>query len=373
MSEDSAYESDCPVASDAPGELQKKGKFVLHSSFVLVTYVRSNVSDPEEFHRLLLASLTPHLPKAGGPDGGPGIVEIFGSLERHEDGTPHYHVVMKFEPRVHWRNAREKFFVYRDVDGQREVDTESVHIRKKPNKERAEKFLADVQAYVQKDGVVFGKWISAQTSAAAERERRYREILDEPSREKAESLLRTYFARDYIFRYPACSAFLKTKKTPSAMPHEPTYASLPWRHHPVLEKWKRDNFPVSRGGRPQCLVLIGPPRCGKTEWALSFGRPAQMTGHWNFDELQKPDFTHVVLNDIVLRGFPHKRDLAGCQEWITATGKYREERTVKLGKPVIWTCNHDNSPLLDRELKRYMKASGVVVVRIKEKLFESEG
>ncbi|KAM4060279.1 geminivirus rep catalytic domain-containing protein [Hirsutella rhossiliensis] len=308
---DSGYESVERDAREIPGVTEKHQDFVFHANMAFVTYTRSRVEDPEEFHRYLRESLAPSLPRVNRRTGQAGTVQVYGCKELHEDGTPHYHVMLKFEPRVHWRNAREKFRVWIDVKDGREVDTTSINIHKKPENETPAYFLQCVQAYIAKGGDVFGEWIGPKTTTASEKDKYLEQTVETESREEAETLLKTHFKSWW---------------------------------------WRQKNFDVARLGRPTCLVIVGRPRSGKTEWALSFGRPAHMTGEWNMDELMKPDITHVVLNDIKLRAFPYKRDLAGCQEYITATGKYREQRTIRMGIPVIWTCNEDNDVTKDKDI-----------------------
>ncbi|KAM4060296.1 geminivirus rep catalytic domain-containing protein [Hirsutella rhossiliensis] len=259
---DSGYESVERDAREIPGVTEKHQDFVFHANMAFVTYTRSRVEDPEEFHRYLRESLAPSLPR--------------------------------FEPRVHWRNAREKFRVWIDVKDGREVDTTSINIHKKPENETPAYFLQCVQAYIAKGGDVFGEWIGPKTTTASEKDKYLEQAVETESREEAETLLKTHF-----------------------------------------KSWW-------------------------TEWALSFGRPAHMTGEWNMDELMKPDITHVVLNDIKLRAFPYKRDLAGCQEYITATGKYREQRTIRMGIPVIWTCNEDNDVTKDKDIGQYLLETAVI-------------
>ncbi|GAO17198.1 uncharacterized protein UV8b_05458 [Ustilaginoidea virens] len=83
---------------------------------------------------------------------------------------------------------------------------------------------------------------------------------------------------------------------------------------------------------------------------------------------------HLVLNDVDVKGFPNKRDLAGCQKLITVTGKYRAESTIPWGKPVIWTCNEENSVLRDKRLAKYFVDSGATVVKLGRdcKLYKEE-
>lgn len=66
-------------------------------------------------------------------------------------------------------------------------------------------------------------------------------------------------------------------------------------------EWQRENLNLLTGDRPIALVLVR-PRCGETEWALSFGRPINMTAEWNIDILVE-DATDLVVTDAGIRRF----------------------------------------------------------------------
>lgn len=371
--EDSGYETSepsCEKQQEPPGVLDEneKGEFEFNATMAFVTYTQSQVKDKEEFYRCLRDSIEAVLPRIKGTEEKVSV-QIFGGRELHEDGNPHYHAVLKFSERVHFRKAREKFCVYILVDGERVVDTHSIHIRRKPEHETPGQFLQSVQAYSAKDNDTFGEWIDGKSSSAKEREKWEKALVECEYRDEAEAIIIEHFRKKWLWQQWNVQALLKTKKDRSSPRRERSYKAKPWRVSKRMLQWRRRNFPVKGGGRPTSLVLVGPSKVGKTEWATSFGNPAIMNGGWNLDELLREDVTHLVINDIDVTDFPHKRDLAGCQEYITATGKYRQELTVKWGKPVIWTCNEDNSVLLDQKLAKYFRESGAVIQEVKDVMY----
>ncbi|KJZ68399.1 hypothetical protein HIM_12210 [Hirsutella minnesotensis 3608] len=315
---DSGYDTAEPPSPEPPGQLEERKEFVLQSRLVFVTYSRSRVSDKEEFHKYLKDSLEPNLPYVGAEER--ATVEIFGSKELHEDDAPHYHVVLRFSKKVHWRQARQKLAVWIEVDGERVIDTHSIYIRRKKPGEPHEKWLQDVQGYVAKDGDVFGSWIGAAPRVATEKTLNLRKLVDCEWKDESEAILKEHFPEWWVRNHPSCQALLKTKRLRPPPPRVPTFEVKRWRVPAKILQWRSRNFPVSGGGRPTSLVIIGPSKYGKTEWALSFGRPAMMNGGWDMDQLLIADTTHLVLNDVELKDFPNKRDLAGCQMHITVTG-----------------------------------------------------
>ncbi|KJZ68775.1 hypothetical protein HIM_11832 [Hirsutella minnesotensis 3608] len=364
---DSGYETAEQGSCEPPGVLEEDEHFKLNAKMAFVTYSRSQMDDKEEFFKCLKESLADSLPRVSATK--KVAVEIFGSKEVHQDGTPHYHVVLRFSKKIHFRKAREKLFVWIIKDGQRVVDTESIYIRKKPAWESPSKFLQDVQAYVAKDGDVFGEWIGTQAPTTAEQDSIVRRINETESREEAEALIREHFPKKWAWSQMNVQALLRTKKPPPPQLYVPDFKVLPWREPVKMKQWRERNFPVRGGGRPRALVIVGPPYCGKSYWARSWGRPAVMDGRWDLDQLLQSDVTHVVLNDIRLQDFPYKQELAGCQVSITVTGKYRAEMTIPWGKPCIWTCNEENSVLRDPQLGVYLKKAGAVIVKLSKKLY----
>jgi hypothetical protein len=92
----------------------------------------------------------------------PPGTKLFGGKELHEDGVPHYHVVMRFPHRVHWTDARKQLMIITD---QGTVDTKSICIEVPQRGESVDEFLQRCQAYCSKDNnfLLFGDWIPAQS------------------------------------------------------------------------------------------------------------------------------------------------------------------------------------------------------------------
>lgn len=342
-----------------------EGRFELQGSYVFVTYNRSRVDDHELFERLLRESIAPRLPLLDTDTGVRATLQVYGARELHQDGTPHYHVLMRFEKGVHWRDARQKLVVMIPGENGPEPDTLSIRIKTKQAHESLRRFAEFCQAYVCKGGneYVFGTWITelnAPVARAVARDEACRQAIAAEHVEDCVDILKRECPFDWVFRYPG--QFLGTKRK-RAVPYTPDFPVKPWRVPSQLLQWWKRNFAEDRGGRPHALLLIGPLRTGKTEWAMSWGRPGTMTKCWNLDVL-KSDCTHVVLNDMG-RDFKYWREMLGCQMTFTATGKYRPQQTVQFGKPVIWTCNEDNDPRRWKNVAGYIKAAGVVVVTIR--------
>ncbi|OAQ58289.1 endonuclease/exonuclease/phosphatase [Purpureocillium lilacinum] len=133
------------------------GEFVLYAKFIFVTYTRSRIHGKDEFHLSLLDSVERSLASDWATHN--VSAKVFGSREWHENGVPHYHVAIEFSQKIYWLMARKMLSVWIIVDGRREVDTQSIFIKKPKAGETNEKFLRNVQDYIAKEGDVFGQRI----------------------------------------------------------------------------------------------------------------------------------------------------------------------------------------------------------------------
>lgn len=116
--------------------------------------------------------------------------------------------------------------------------------------------------------------------------------------------------------------------------------------------------------RPRSLVLIGPSRCGKTEWARSLGRHMYFNNLINLDDWDETA-DYIVLDDFssdIVKYFPCWKCFFGGQKEFVLTDKYRGKKTVHWGKPMIWLSNEDIFHNLKMEHIDFIKANCEVIV-----------
>lgn len=338
----------------------------LHASAVFVTWSQSRIEDHDEFYRQLRELM-------------PGDAEIFGAMERHQDGSRDYYAVVKFASHADWRKARAKF-VMRATDG--EEDTAAIRFVPLKKGQRLRDFVRNKQKYCVKnrEEFTFGKRIEILTAAEAKK-RKYQEVIDEPDYEKTRTLLIELHPAQCVTRYSNIQSYLdgeKAKGPPGGCDAKEGKDWKPWVLPPGLEEWKQQNI-VSRpkGTRAVPLILIGPSRLGKTEWAVhAADKPIVMSGSWNLRNYIA-EATHVVLSDVNFRSFGHNgsvywRGVLGCQDGFDASDKYMKRGYVKWDLLAIVTCNKDNDPRKVPEIAEYLQHAPVVVVEIVEPLFEQD-
>lgn len=137
--------------------------YLLNDKHIYVTWPKSTIHSKKEFHEKLLALL-------------PSGIRLFGCRELHENGTPHYHVVF-FPAKVHWPDARGHFSI--------EGDTNAIQFKKPKLRQRTRDFLENTMAYCAKDENIIGECLSSEGAVAEQKKRKWQNIVDEKSKQKA--------------------------------------------------------------------------------------------------------------------------------------------------------------------------------------------
>nr|ASX95500.1 RepB/C2 protein [Prunus geminivirus A] len=94
--------------------------------------------------------------------------------------------------------------------------------------------------------------------------------------------------------------------------------------------------------RKKSLVIEGPSRTGKTQWARSLGPHNYWAETVDFS-MYDDKALYNVIDDIPFQYLPCKKALLGCQHNYIANEKYRKKQTIKGGIPAIVLCNPDQS------------------------------
>lgn len=145
----------------------------------------------------------------------------------------------------------------------------------------------------------------------------------------------------------------------------PSWCNKGWRLPNDLIEWVSTEF--IKVDRPKCLVLVGPSRLGKTQWARSLGRHMYWRGLTNVTAWDK-EAKYLIFDDIEWKFIPQKKSLLTCMGEATVTDKYRAKKTVVVDKVAIVLCNEFDIDLI--EDSSYWKKN-ICVVRINEPLFDN--
>jgi len=371
-----AAPADFDPATYVPGEAPVG--YELRSRYVLISYLRSSIEDVTVFERLFVARLKEVSPRVNATTADRVGFQYYGGQEFHEDGCPHYHVVVVWDDGVHMRNARERLMVLVGEGADRKPDSSAICFSPRRHGQDVALFVANTQAYCVKEcgDRILGKRIEIHLGQNRLMRQAYEAAHAAPDAETAYAILVKADPKFVIACYNSVKSFLEYKRT-VVPPYvwSPDFPVLPWRLPEDLSDWFLRNFDEHGGLRPPCgrylgVVVISPPSFGKSQWALSFGNPVHMRGMWNITAL-RPEFTHLVVDDVQPDKFKYWKEVIGCQETFHASDKYRRVEQIAFHKPTIWLCNPEQSPLKHKAFRTYASGLGVPVITLRQPLFEA--
>lgn len=122
--------------------------------------------------------------------------------------------------------------------------------------------------------------------------------------------------------------------------------------------------------RPKSLVLCGPSRIGKTQWARSLGIHAYVATSWDLSSFDS-NFDYVVFDDVPWSNFAHyAKAFFGCQRDFSVSDKYRKKKRISGGVPCIYLCNPED---YTREMGTFLDSDwgrqNAVVLNVYDKFY----
>ncbi|DBA06675.1 TPA_asm: Rep [Welwitschia mirabilis associated geminivirus B] len=242
------------------------------------------------------------------------------ATELHRDGNTHYHVLIQLHKKLDTKDVR--FF---DIPKDPSVGP-PIH----PNWQLPRRD-SDVFAYISKHGeyIEEGDLNPLQRSPKKKRDDIWESIISS-SNSASEFLELTLQMQPFH----AANNWERLK----------AFANERWPKPPehYVPKFQAFGNRERRSTRPNSLILEGPSRTGKTEWARSLGRHNYFCGHIDlgqYDQLAQ----YNVIDDIQLRYCKYMKELIGAQKDWTANPKYKPTITIPGGIPAIVLCNPDMS------------------------------
>lgn len=253
--------------------------------------------------------------------------------ESHRDGGHHYHAYLR---------SHTKF----NIRDERAFDHGNEHPNIQPT--RNVKQWLD---YCRKEDA---EPLEEGTLDDASSKRKWAEVAECATKEEFFQTIKEVSYRDFVLGYDKIQYFANefySKQevyVPRYTEFQPTANMVRWVNQRLLEE------------RPKSLILCGPSRLGKTQWARSLGRHIYWPNSSNIDEWD-PEAEYLVIDDIDYKFIPCKKGLLGAQEYVTLTDKYRKKKTLKWGKPCILLCNEDQDPFnfIVTDEKRWLEANTI--------------
>lgn len=145
----------------------------------------------------------------------------------------------------------------------------------------------------------------------------------------------------------------------------PAWCNKGWNVPEALTRWKREE--MQKLDRPKCLVLVGPSRLGKTQWARSLGRHMYWRGTTNVTKWDQ-EAKYLIFDDIDWKFIPQKKSLLTGMGECTVTDKYKGKKDIVVDKSAIVLCNEFDIDSIEES--SYWKKN-LMVVHVSEPLFDT--
>ena len=269
------------------------------------------------------------------------------SLETHEDGTPHLHCLIQFAGKFVCTN-------YQRFDVKHPCSSRVFH----PNLQGA-RSSSDVNTYISKhcDYLEWGTFQIDGRSARGGCQKAndsYAKALNSESTEQALQILKQEQPKDFVLHHDRLLHNLGKIFQKPRTPFCSKFSIESFKIHEDLQQWLADTFmlddignviyPVKNNNvqRPLSLILEGPSRTGKTEWARSLGHHNYLSGHLDFNSnCFSNSAVYNVIDDVSpsYLKMKHWKELLGAQSDWQSNCKYGKPVQIKGGKPAIVICN----------------------------------
>lgn len=266
-----------------------------------------------------------------------GHGSCYSCKEQHQDGTPHIHAFLDFGRK-------------RDIRDERIFDFEGLHPNIQPVRDPGA-----VIKYIEKNGDVLGD----RPESSAKNQKMQLTALIGESTTRAEFVdgFARICPRDYILyserieefaskRFAVEAPVILRKVNEFRVPNE-------------LTEWvSRNLFPSPE--RPKCLILVGPTRCGKTEWSRSLGEHTYWSNYVTSE--RNTNARYAVIDD--MEGFDRftgRKCIFGCQKIVGLNPKYSRLQQWNWGIPTIWLWNPESVPFQCRDPNGYFRQNSTYI------------
>lgn len=255
---------------------------------------------------------------------------IIVAQELHDDGNPHLHAVVHWDTRFESRN--ERIFDYAGFHANIQSPRSTKNCIRYCKKEDVSFIEFGICPH---EDQVSNPWSVAVTTSTTEKEFMAAVLELSP--------------RDYVLQHEKLEYFAAKHYRKEVPVYTPTFQQF--NVPSEILAWLQDEFSSDKQ-RKKSLILIGPSKIGKTQWARSLGKHMYFNHLANFKDDWNDDADYIVFDDFDFDFIPNRKGFFGGQECFQISGKYMKVKTVNWGKCCIY-CANSNPTIKGDEVDWY--------------------
>ncbi|UTQ50857.1 MAG: replicase [Calystegia geminivirus 1] len=248
----------------------------------------------------------------------------------HQIGEPHHLLRVLLQFQANFSCTNQKFF-----DLQHPTRTSTFHsIIQSANS-------SHVKSFIEKD-VDYSEWGELQVHGRS-RGGIYAEALKAPSKEAALQIIKGKNPKLFILQFHNLNAKLDRIFTPPPALFVSQWNPSSFRVPSTIADWIASSIfagdnAAARPERPRSIIIEGPTRIGKTEWARSLGPHNYLAGDLDFNSrVFRNDVAYNVIDNVAPSSLKlkHWKELIGAKRDWQGNCRYQ----IKGGIPAIVLCN----------------------------------
>ena len=189
---------------------------------------------------------------------------------------------------------------------------------------------------------------------------------EDKSYEEALEIIKRGDPRAFLLYGQQIKLNLMETKKPSKV-FQPEYIGCPWLEPPALKRWREEELPKKE--RARCLVLVGPTRLGKTQWARHLF-PTEHIYYRGLTNFRKWDDAAklLILDDIPWEFIPQKKSILTQMGEAEVTDKYCPKKTIWVTMPAVVLANE--VPNFGPDTAYWLE--NTMVVELEDPLFDAD-
>lgn len=291
----------------------KKAKiFRLNAKNIFLTYPKAHESETLE---LIKSRILKEFPV---------IVYYIIACELHQDGTPHFHMVICIPNRVDYKG-----------DSGRRCLVKLVQTHGDSGDFQTCRNINDCITYCKKDGT----FIEHGIPPVENRSSGFALALQADNVDAGMEIIIAQHPRDYCLHGQQIEQNIRNRltKQPEFIPPYPLQS---FNMGAEMRNWL-DNFRIKKH-RYKLLVVVGPAEYGKTQWARSIGKHLFFRTNVDMASLkiiQSEKIEYIIFDDVNWDYIKYQKSVLLGMGDTTITEKYTKKMAVKVDVPSIFLCN----------------------------------